>query len=217
MRPAAGAAPRDLLVRNIRRRPKDVRRPPEITFALFEAVIASLQVDGVPERIDSSVVGRFRPGAAEVMPALCFLGQADDAGAPSSSLHELVAAHRSPEWPEALRDVLVAGYALLFRMPLERITPAEFQDGFRRAYPQSGHAVRKATAFFLRAAIEAEVALSPRIARRRRRGPPRSPDLCPRTSNRDAAGVLIDMLDPEAMSEEEQKAVVTLLLYLQES
>ena len=210
-----GSSP--LLVRNIRRRPRGVRRPPEIPFHAFSAVLASLKAHGVPQRIDGSVISHFRPGVApEVAPSLRFLGLIDEGGAPTERLDDLVRAHGTPRWPDVFREVLTVAYAPVFGLPLDRVTTRELHEGFREAYPQTGpDGRRKAVAFFVRAAMAAEVRVSERVVRRRRGASrPAAPE--PSLSERDAAQFLIDLLDPETMSDEEQKAVITLLLYLQE-
>ena len=144
-------------------------------------------------------------------------------------------AHGGAEWPEALSQALKQAYAPMLAIDLETATPSHFSATFRKAFPAADAVVQKCVTFFLYAMADAGLEVSARILKGRK---PRS--LAPRRMPRRTAArgegetrrnhlnltpvstpidgkkpseILFTHLDPNAMDEEQQAAVWTLLKY----
>ena len=169
------------------------------------------------------------------MHALRFLGLIDDEGRTTERLRKLVIAHGEAEWPETLSQALRQAYAPMFAIDLETATPSHFSATFRKAFPAADAVVQKCVTFFLYAAADAGLEVSARILKGRK---PRSlaPRRLPRRTRRPRrrrleaepsepisvaspierkkpSEILFAHLDPNAMDEEQQAAVWTLLKY----
>ena len=187
---------------------------------------------GMPQRIDRSVLGTLSGAAqSQLIGALRYFDFIKADGTPTDRLRKFVAADK-PEQERMLREMIRNVYPFLFKesIDLQRVTPTILNDAFAKA-GASGDTVRKAVVFFMFAAKDAALPLSPfiklprlgkAIARRRTRtnggqttvvspGAPAPPDAAPSQSPYD---MLIAILDPDSMEEEEQKAVWTLIRYL---
>jgi hypothetical protein len=216
--------------------------PPYTSFPSFKTLIATLKENGLPGRIDRSMLKNFSGGVAgQLLTALRFMGLTDDAGHPTDDLTALVGSYGTDAWPSALASVLQMAYAPLFQLRLESASPAQFNDLFRKAFAAEGDTFRKCVTFFLSAAKEAQVPISsyimqnkkPRLGPTKKRAPkvdakPKPP--APAKDDHVGSGsdhthhqpakeqppeqVLLALLDPESMSADEQQAVWTLLLYL---
>lgn len=147
--------------------PQDERQaktPPYVSYATFKTFITELHEHGVPGRIDRSVLGRFSGiTGSQLMTTLRFLRLMDDKGTPTAALTALVQAHGTDGWSASLKPVLVAAYAPVFRLDLGNATPGQFNEVFAKAFPATEAVLQKCKAFFLPAAADAGVAISPRI------------------------------------------------------
>ncbi len=107
---------------------KTARTPPYTSYRTFKTFIEDLRDEGVPSRIDRSVLTRFSGVVgAQLTHALRFLGLIDDDGRPTGRLRELVKAQEAGRWPEALRDLLRQDYAPIFAIDLEVRNALPFQ------------------------------------------------------------------------------------------
>jgi hypothetical protein len=213
------------------------RTPPYTSYRTFRTFIEDLREQGVPSRIDRSVLTRFSGVVGtQLMHALRFLGLIEDDGRPTDRLRQVADAYGGADWPEALLGLLRLEYAPMFAIDLEAATPSHFQEAFRRAFPAADAVVQKCVTFFLYAANDAGVRISgrvlkgrkPRSLTPRRRpapAPPRTRSLEPAAApvppapappaaeQKKPSDILFAQLDPKAMDEEQQGAVWTLLKY----
>lgn len=203
--------------------------PPYLPYATLKNFLDNLRV-GIPGQIDRSVM-RSLSGSAQSMliGALRYFDLVNGDGKPSAALHKLVNAE-GDERKKLIRDLLKSKYPFLFgeEVSLENATPRQVHTAFENA-GVSGDTVRKAVVFFLSAAKDADLPMSPhlkvrrapKVASPRRRNAtgktfpgPSEPQDRESEAPVSAYDLLIGILDPEAMDEEEQKAVWTLIKYL---
>jgi hypothetical protein len=146
--------------------------PPYTSYRTFRSFIEDLREQGLPSRVDRSVLGRYSGiVGTQLMHALRFLGLIDAEGRPDERLGELVRADAEGRWPDALRDLLRRAYAPLFAIDLEAATPSHFNEAFRRAFPAADAVVQKCVTFFLYAAADAGVRISGRVLKGRKPRP----------------------------------------------
>ena len=214
---------------------KSAGTPPYTSYRTFKTFIEDLRENGVPSRIDRSVLTRCSGVVGtQLMHALRFLGLIEDQGRPTQRLKELVNAHGAARWPEKLSELLRQVYAPMFAIDLETATPSHFNEAFRRAFPAADAVVQKCVTFFLYAANDAGVKISGRVLKGRK---PRSPTprkkpglaqpkakeiearpfepqpVAPLLEGKKPSEILLTHLDPKEMDEGEQAAVWTLMKY----
>ena len=214
--------------------------PPYTSYRTFKTFIEDLREQGVPSRIDRSVLTRFSGVVgSQLMHALRFLGLMEDDGRPTQRLKELMKAHDAGHWPEKLLELLREEYAPMFAIDLETATPSHFNEAFRRAFPAADAVVQKCVTFFLYAANDAGVKVSGRVLKGRKprslaplkkrarpafanppikdpeAGPPPPPTepALPLSDSRKPSEILLGQLDLNEMDDEQQAAVWTLLKY----
>jgi hypothetical protein len=214
---------------------KSVRTPPYTSYRTFRTFIQDLSEQGVPSRIDRSVLTRFSGVVGtQLMHALRFLGLIADDGRPTQRLTELVNAQGAGVWPEKLLELLRQEYAPMFAIELETATPSHFNGAFRKAFPAADAVVQKCVTFFLYAASDAGVKISARVlkGRKPRSLTPRKKPSSGRAKTADAGAgtsqpqpvpsriegkkpseILLMHLDPNEMDDEQQAAVWTMLKY----
>ena len=214
---------------------KQARTPPYTSYRTFKTFIEDLRENGVPSRIDRSVLTRFSGVVgSQLTHALRFLGLIEGQGRPTERLRTLVNAYGAGRWPEALQELLRQEYAPIFAIDLEAATPSHFNEAFRKAFPAADAVVQKCVTFFLYAANDAGVTISgrvmkgrkPRSLTPRRRRPAAAPtaqggetgtplpEAGPsRIAERKPSEMLLLHLEPKDMDEEQQAAVWTLLKY----
>ena len=150
-------------------RARSTGTPPYTSYRTFKTFIEDLRENGVPSRIDRSVLTRFSGVVgAQLMHALRFLGLIEDQGRPTPRLKELMNAHGAGHWPEKLLELLRQEYAPMFAIDLETATPSHFNEAFRRAFPAADAVVQKCVTFFLYAANDAGVKVSGRVLKGRK-------------------------------------------------
>ncbi len=212
--------------------------PPYTSYRTFKTFIEDLHQHGVPSRIDRSVLTRFSGVVgAQLMHALRFLGLIEEDRRPTQRLRELMKAHGGAHWPATLLEVLRQEYAPIFAIDLETATPSQFNGAFRKAFPAADAVVQKCVTFFLYAANDAGVKISgrvlkgrkprsltpPRKAARPTRSPPpaeefeapaaQPPPASAVSDDKKPSELLLTHLDLDAMDDEQQAAVWTLLKY----
>jgi hypothetical protein len=143
----------------------------------------------------------------------------------------LVEAANSPQWGSQLKRVLHAAYTPLYELDLKAASPSQFVEKFTKTYPGEGSTSRKSMTFFLTAAKDAQIEVSPYIMQNKkpRSGPAKK--RTPKSSGQNGAVTLpvppppplmaqpivqqlVAILDPTKMTEPEMEAVWTLVKYL---
>jgi Family of unknown function (DUF5343) len=214
---------------------KSVKTPPYTSFRTFKTFIQDLREQGVPSRIDRSVLTRFSGVVgSQLMHALRFLGLIEDQGRPTQRLKELVNADGAGHWPEKLLELLRQEYAPMFAIDLETATPSHFNEAFRKAFPAADAVVQKCVTFFLYAANDAGVKISARVLKGRKprsltprkkhastpastkeieAGTSQPQPVTSRIEGKKPSEILLMHLDPSEMDDEQQAAVWTMLKY----
>jgi len=134
----------------------------------------------MPARIDRSVWGQRVSGSTgiQLMTALRVLDLIDDDERPTEDLEHL-AGLEGDERKAALGTLLRRHYMPVFDLDLTRATKAQFREAFRRFGAKAG-VLAKCEAFFIQAAQDAGVELSPyvlagrHVSRRSSSGPSRA-------------------------------------------
>jgi hypothetical protein len=208
--------------------------PPYVAFPTFKSLVKNFQEHGIPGRIDRSVFQSFSVSVAgQLIPGLRFLRLIDANNCPTETLKTLVATYSTPAWPEHLGGVVKHAYGALSHINLETASPSQFDEAFSKAYSGAENVARKCKTFYLAAAADAQIPISPYIMRNKK---PRSGPTKKRSPRQNGSGSeassklpsppspplmaqplvqqLVSILDMTKMSETEVEAVWTLLKYL---
>lgn len=140
--------------------------PPYVPYRTFRNFLDILR-EGMPARIDRSVWGPRFSGSSgiQLMTTLRVLGLIAPDGRPDPVLERLVRAE-GDDRRGALREVLERFYAPVFKLDMARATKAQFHEVFRSFGTREG-VTAKCEAFFIQAAQDAGLELSPYILARR--------------------------------------------------
>lgn len=144
---------------------KGTTKPPYTSFRSFNTLISDLRSHPVlPGVIDRHYLSK-RSGSerAALIATLKWFGLVDDAGVPTSALTNYVAADEQSE-RKLLRDLVLNSYEFMSdgSVNLANATTSQMADRFRQ-YEISGSTLTKSVTFFLAAAKEAGIELSPHI------------------------------------------------------
>lgn len=133
-------------------------QPPYMSWATFENMIETLGARGLPDRIDRSLLtSRSGGDQAQFLKAARAFGLIDDEGRPLDRFKAYVS---QPERRrDILREVLTQAYPDIVNLGTGA-TPAQLTTKFRE-FGIEGDTVRKAETFYLNAARQAEIELSP--------------------------------------------------------
>lgn len=131
-----------------------------LPFKTFLTAIEVLE-QGVPTRLDRTM-WRSQSGMVQgqIMAAFRFLGLLSDNDEPTAALTRLVS--EKERRPELIGLLIQSAYAEVFSHDLTKMTPKMLDDAIGQ-YGVQGHTRRKATAFFLRAALYAELPMHPAL------------------------------------------------------
>jgi hypothetical protein len=140
-----------------------VSAPPYTAFSSFKTALSVFKAVIVPDRVDRSVWGNKFSGSVvtQMIAAFRFLGLINAEGVPTARLRALVAAYGTEAWSGELRKMIEGAYAPLIKDDLEKVSSTQFNERFRQSYKAEGDTARKCMSFFLQAAREAGIALSP--------------------------------------------------------
>jgi hypothetical protein len=215
--------------------------PPYISFPTLRTVLKNFQEHGLPGRIDRSVLTNFSGSVgAQIIPALRFLHLIDVHNHPTEWLKGFMETYGANGWSEDLRHLLEEVYEPLAKIDLQTASPSQFDEAFSKAYPGAENVIRKCKTFYLAAATEAKIPISPYIMRNKkpRSGPTKkraakAPNGKPEKSQNNAASEqrhpskhqdrdvhrllsehVLTILDMKNLTEAEEAAVFTLLKYL---
>jgi hypothetical protein len=136
--------------------------PPYVSYGQFKSLLRRLQRDGIPTRLDSSIISHLSTSAQiQTLLAFRFLSLIDLDGRPAGVLACLVSAVDRDPWVAELRSLLHHAYAPVFELALETATPDQLATEFRRHFSGTNNVLRKSRTFFLHGACEAGIDLSP--------------------------------------------------------
>jgi len=142
--------------------------PPYAPYRSFRNFIDSLK-QGIPSRIDRSVMPSMSGALqSQLQATLRYLGLISVTGQPTQSLSVLVNSE-GPERSKALHDLLLKAYPFLFtHFDVKTATPRMVDEQFANE-GASGGTIDKCVVFFLSAAKEAGIELSPHLKMNRQR------------------------------------------------
>ncbi|MCW5603927.1 MAG: DUF5343 domain-containing protein [Burkholderiales bacterium] len=154
--------------------------PAYISYSYFINFINGLRESGIPSQIDKSLM-RTASGSQQssMLVSLRFLRLIDENGKPSSLMKQLVEAADDAR-PAVLKLMLEEAYGFLFSaedFSLENASGQQVIDAFKQQ-EATGSTISKAIAFFLSAANDAGVKVSPHV-----KAPP-APRNMPKRNNR---------------------------------
>lgn len=212
--------------------------PPYTAYQSIKTLSRDLKANGLPSRIDRSILRNFSGSVGgQVLTALKFLGLINGDSRPTEKMTALVKSYDTDTWPGALARVIREAYEPIFSLDLEKATPSEFNECFKKAFPAPDAVLRKCITFFLNAARDAQIPVSdyimknkkPRMAaakkrsakpaqkkdvesQRRNKDPDENPPLSDK-SPKPLEYQLLDLIRAD-MDESERTAVWTLINYL---
>ena len=214
------------------------KRPiPYVSFATFETFVSDLRENGIPARIDRSVLKRFAGGtASQLLTSLKAMGLMEENNVPTAALRNLVNAHATEGWKDEISDLTCRVFEPICAMDLTTATPSQFAETFRASFSGGEEVQRKGAAFFFNAAKVAGIDVGARIlSNKRPNSGPRKPRAGKKIKAKEEATTgnqqqtpaanrtppsskelhhqLIDILEPK-MTKEQQDAVWTIILYL---
>lgn len=146
--------------------------PAYTTYTAFTNLINDLRENGMPSHVTRSVVKGSNSGKATMIASLRFLGLVDKEYVPTDKLVQLV---ENPEdYSKILNELLYEKYRFLFdgTIDIENTTTEKVTEKFKEA-GASGSTVSKCMAFFLQAAKDADIKVSPRVTSPKVPGTPR--------------------------------------------
>ena len=136
--------------------------PPYVSYGQFKSLLRRLQRDGIPTQVDSSIINHLSASSQiQTLLAFRFLSLIDRDGRPASTLSSLVSAVDCDAWATELRSVLQHAYAPVLELALKSATLEQLTNEFQRHFPGTNNVLRKSRTFFLHAAREADIDLSP--------------------------------------------------------
>ncbi|MBI4220543.1 MAG: DUF5343 domain-containing protein [Chloroflexi bacterium] len=144
--------------------------PPYVPYRTFRNFLEILLKEGIPARIDRSVWGERVSGSngIQVMTALKVLGLIDQEGRPSPDLEKLVKLEGDAR-RKVLRAILERTYSPVVSLDLPRATRAQLRDVFK-TFGTNEAVLAKCERFFVQAAQDAGMEMSPYVLERRRGG-----------------------------------------------
>jgi hypothetical protein len=152
------------------------RVPPYIPYKTFRTFIDDVRQHGIPLRLDSSSLSRISGSTRnQLISGLRFLGLVNENNELSPELETLKEAETPEEWKPRLASLLREAYAEIMEHDLTRISPGHLVEEFKKQYNAKDEVNRKCVTFFLHAAKDAGIELSPRVLKFTRSAPRRSP------------------------------------------
>lgn len=216
-----------------------LRTPPYISFQTFLTLVDDLKTNGLPPRIDRSVLKRFSGGVGgQIQAALKSLGLTDEGNVPTERLARMVNGYGTEAFKAVLKECLAVGYPFLADFDLKNGTPSMFAEAFKKGTSAREDVLKKCRRFYIYAAqfcgieigtrltagaasptARANASYKRRAASAKKSEAPAStaaPSVAPpqATAPADPVQMLVSILDMTEMDEEEQAAVWTLIRHL---
>lgn len=148
--------------------------PPYIPWGAFKSFISDLSENGLPSRIDSSIMDKVnRQYRATLIQTLKFLGLIDDTSKPTEIFSSYIQA-KNDEKREILKGIILAAYPFLNdnSVDLSRTTGDELRQHFEQQ-GVNGNTVTRCIAFLIQACYEAQIDVSPHLRKRTRMATPK--------------------------------------------
>jgi hypothetical protein len=142
--------------------------PPYLPYATLDTFFRNVKV-ALPSRIDRSVLPSMSGTIqGQLLATLSFLGFIREDGTPTDKL-AAYAHSEGPEKQRILKEILVSSFPFLFKdgFDLKRATLAQLYERFSKT-GISGSTTRKCATFFLKAATDAGIELSPHFGKKRK-------------------------------------------------
>lgn len=141
--------------------------PPYASYASFRNFISQLADDGLPSRIDRSVMSNMSGSAQSAILSSCkWLGLITEDGTPTTRMTALVKASADDiTYSDELQKLLLGSYSFLREdgFELEKATGAQVAEKFRDLFGIQGSTVNKCMSFFLQAAKDADIKVSKHV------------------------------------------------------
>jgi hypothetical protein len=142
-----------------------LRTPPYVSFKTFLTLIEDMKTNGVPPRMDKSVLKRFSGGVgAQLIMGAKSLGLLIDDNQPTPLLEKLVATFNTPAFKPVLVQALDAGFPFLRGLDLKTATPSMFAEAFKNGTSAKEDVLKKCRRFYLNAAQHVGLELGPRLS-----------------------------------------------------
>jgi len=142
--------------------------PPYLSYKTLRNFLDSMKVT-LPSRIDRSVMPSLS-GANQgaLITALKFLELVADDGTPTPNLARLAKA-QDAERKKFLKEIITSAFIFLFTEPfnLRSATPRQLEEQFSTKTSATGETIKKCIAFFLAAAKDGDIELSPYLKKMR--------------------------------------------------
>jgi hypothetical protein len=196
-----------------------VKKPPSLSYKTLTNFLESFQRKDIPSHIDKNVLPASMSGGnqAYLINALKFLELISENNSPQEKFYRLVRTEQSIRI-STLREILRSSYGfLLNEIDISTASTQSVADKFKEQGVMDGNNIRKAIVFFLSAAQDAGMEVSPQI------NPSEVAKLVKALNKenkepthktvKELTHQLIDLLD-EDMGENEENAVWTLIRYL---
>lgn len=153
--------------------PSSSDRPyaPYVAFITLKNFLLTLgKSGGVPVVIDNSVFGSMSGGyRSQLKATLRFLRFIDKASKPTDALHDAVAAvGDTAAWSAFVLALLKEHYPTIVAHPLTNTTMPTLRKEFEAVFGGQPDVITKAVSFFIHAAKESGVPLSPRLTERQK-------------------------------------------------
>ena len=139
--------------------------PAYAAFATNKSFIVSLKKNGIPSRVDRTVMKGLPGGVqGQVLTGFRFFDLIDDRGTPSPALKSLVDTVDTDEWPAALKEYVYPAYEeIIGDLDLMTATPGQLTECFRNNTSATGATLDKGLRFFLQLLKEAKIEHGPHL------------------------------------------------------
>ncbi|MEE2822772.1 MAG: DUF5343 domain-containing protein [Acidobacteriota bacterium] len=144
--------------------------PPYISYRTFSNFLSELRSRGLPSRIDRSIMAH-KSGTiqSQLLLTLNYLGLVRALGQPTDTLKKLVESDDQQQ-RVVLRTILKTSYTFVFKsdIGLQAATSDQVEELFQKT-GASGETIRRCIAFFLAAAKDCGIPISPYVKPHKRR------------------------------------------------
>lgn len=147
---------------------RDIAQPsaPYISFASMLRVLEALRKSRPQDKdVRLFIEDLDKTRSTHRIATMRFLGLLDADGMPTSALNNALRAIGTTAWPSTLALTIRTSFCPIMALDLANLTLTEFVAEFARHYRGSEAVLRKSRTFFVHAALQAKIPLSPSLAR----------------------------------------------------